>query len=101
MVRTGTVAIHLLDLRTQQVSTLPGSQGLFSPCWSPDGRYIAAIWADVQKFMLFDFTTQQWMQLAKINVGYPSWSRDGQYIYFDTFLEREPAFFRVRASDRS
>ncbi len=50
--------------------------------------------------MLFDFTTQQWVQLAKINVGYPSWSRDGQYIYFDTFLEREPAFFRLRVSDR-
>src|SRR5262245_259877 len=35
--------IRLLDLSTRQVSILPGSEGLYSPRWSPDGRYIAAI----------------------------------------------------------
>lgn len=32
-----TEEIRILDLTTQQVATLPGSQGLFSPRWSPDG----------------------------------------------------------------
>ena len=30
------MAIHLIDLRTRQVSTLPDSEGLYSPRWSPD-----------------------------------------------------------------
>jgi Tol biopolymer transport system component len=38
--------IRILDLRTHQVDTLPGSQGLFSPRWSPDGRYIPAFSVD-------------------------------------------------------
>src|SRR5262249_25169701 len=40
--RPGAGTIHLLDLRTNQVSLLPGSEGLKSPRWSPDGRYITA-----------------------------------------------------------
>jgi hypothetical protein len=31
---------------------------------------------------------------------YPTWSHDGQYIYFDTTLTNDPAFFRLRLSDR-
>ena len=30
--------IRILDLASHQISTLPGSEGLFSPRWSPDGR---------------------------------------------------------------
>ena len=42
----GTQPLRVLDLKTHQVSTLPGSRGLFSPRWSPDGRYIVAMPAD-------------------------------------------------------
>ena len=52
---SGTVKV--LDLRTHKVSVVPGSDGFFSPHWSPEGRYIAARTADAQKLMLFDFTT--------------------------------------------
>ena len=27
------------------------------------------------------------------------WSRDGKTLYFDTFLQKEPAFYRVRMND--
>jgi len=37
------VNIQILDLRSNQVSTLPDSDGVYSPRWSPDGRYIAAM----------------------------------------------------------
>jgi len=33
-------------------------------------------------------------------MGYPSWSHDGQYIYFDTTLTEDANFFRLRISDR-
>ena len=38
--------IHMVDLKTSQVSDLPGSDNLFSPRCSPDGRYVAALSAD-------------------------------------------------------
>ena len=53
-------ALRVLDLKNHQVSTLPGSRGLFSPRWSPDGRYIVAMPADSLSLVLFDFQTQKW-----------------------------------------
>ena len=35
--------IYVLNLKAGTVVPLPGSEGLFSPRWSPDGRYIAAL----------------------------------------------------------
>ncbi len=92
--------ISILDLQTQKVAPVPGGENLFSPRWSPDGRYIAAITTDSQTLMLFDRTNQQWTALAHMGVGFPSWSHDGQYLYFDSILTDDPAFFRVRISDR-
>ena len=36
-------AIYRLDLKTRKVSSIPDSDGLFSPRISPDGRYISAL----------------------------------------------------------
>jgi eukaryotic-like serine/threonine-protein kinase len=90
----------VLDLKTRNASKLPGSDGLFSPRWSPNGRYVAAMTVDSLKLMLFDFTTQKWTELAKMLVAYPNWSRDGRYLYFDGTAENEPGYFRMRISDR-
>jgi Tol biopolymer transport system component len=49
--------------------------------------------------MLFDRTTQQWTELVRMAIGYPSWSHDGQYLYFDSSFTEDPAFFQVRISD--
>jgi dipeptidyl aminopeptidase/acylaminoacyl peptidase len=99
-IESGTQGINLLNLKTHQVTTLPGSEGLVSPRWSPDGRYIDASTSDARKLMLFDFRTQKWTELAKARVGYHHWSSDGQYIYFDNVaLEPEPGISRVRIAD--
>lgn len=92
--------ISTLDLKTEKVSDLLGAENLFSPRWSPDGKYIAAITTDSQKLMLFDRGAGRWTELANMSIGYPSWSHDGQYLYFDTTLTDDPAFFRIRISDR-
>ena len=91
--------ISILDLETQKISLVPGGENLFSPRWSPDGRYIAAITTDSAALMLFDRSSQQWTELVRMGIGYPSWSRDGQYLYFDSILTEDPAFFRVKISD--
>src|SRR5712692_3501504 len=96
---SGTMTIQLLDLRTHQISELPGSEGLFAPRWSQNGRYICALNADSSKLLLFDFTTQKWTELVNMFVSYPSWSRDGKYIYFDAYSGDDPALSRVRIND--
>jgi hypothetical protein len=50
--------------------------------------------------MLFDFTTQQWTELAKTDVGYLNWTHDGKFLYFDSGLSNDPAVSRLRLADR-
>jgi Tol biopolymer transport system component/DNA-binding winged helix-turn-helix (wHTH) protein len=92
--------VAIYDLPSGKLSMLPGAKQMFSPRWSPEGHYIAAITDDSQKLMLFDRTTQQWQELVSLPMGYPTWSHDGQYIYFDTTLTEDANFFRIRISDR-
>ncbi len=93
--------IHILDLRTNQTSMLPGSEDLRSPRWSPDGRYISAHSTDNRKILLFELATQHWEDLStRMAVVYPSWSRDSKYVYFGSNIEGSPAVVRVRVSDR-
>jgi len=94
-------AVYVLDMKTRNVSKLPGSDGLFSPRWSPNGRYVVAITLDSLRFMLFDFTTRQWAELVRAQgfAGYPNWSRDGRYVYFHGILDKDEDYFRVQISD--
>lgn len=73
-------AIHILDLATGQISTLPGSQGFYSPRWSPDGRYIPALSMDSKTLLVFDFQTQKWSEVLKGTIAWLNWSRDGRYL---------------------
>jgi Tol biopolymer transport system component/predicted Ser/Thr protein kinase len=94
---TGT--IRIFDIRTNQISTLPDSKGYFSPRWSPDGRYIAAMPSQSRSLMLFDFATRKWAEIAKITCGFPNWSKNSDYVYF-LHEENDPAVMRVRLRDR-
>jgi Tol biopolymer transport system component len=80
-IRNSGPAIRILDVGTGKVSTLSGSRGMFSPRWSPDGRYIAAMTSDSSKLMLFDFETQSWKQIGSGTLSWLNWSPDGKYIY--------------------
>jgi Tol biopolymer transport system component len=90
--------IQLLDTNSKQVSTIPGSQGLYAPKLSPGGRYMVAITNDSHQIVLFDFSTRKWSDWISgpWEYGYPSWSRDGKYLYFDTSLTDKPAYYRIK-----
>jgi Tol biopolymer transport system component len=88
--------VRILDLASHQVVTLPGSEGIFSPRWSPNGRYIVGLTAEQARVVLFDFQTQKWTELAKGGVGWPSWSKDGEYVYLLATGDR--AVLKIRAS---
>jgi eukaryotic-like serine/threonine-protein kinase len=94
--------ISILDLGTKHVSRLPGSNGRYSPHWSPDGKYIAAITTDTQTLMLFDIATQRWEEIFGSFAGYETWSHDGKYLYFQGLIAPDTFFgvLRLRMSDR-
>ncbi len=96
----GPTPIQLIDLGTNKLSVLPGSEGFFGPRWSPDGRYLVARRFALDGLMLFDFTTHKWEQLAKGSCGLVNWSRDGQYIYFVRMDDKDYAAVRIGIHNR-
>jgi Tol biopolymer transport system component len=92
--------VKLLDLKTGNVSTLPGPKGLVLPVLSPDGRHLAAETADGKKLKLYDLETQAWEELTPgSGVGAIEWSADSDYLYFDNGLSANPTIYRLRVSD--
>jgi Tol biopolymer transport system component/DNA-binding winged helix-turn-helix (wHTH) protein len=94
----GGEVIHVYDIADRAWSTLPGSEGLWTSRWSPDGRFIAALTIRGQRLRLFDVETGRWRQLPADHLNNASWSRDGRYIYYDT-EGGAWALRRVRVSD--
>lgn len=45
------------------------------------------------------FATQKWSDLATQDIGYPQWSADGKYVYFDTGFSKDLAIYRVSVGD--
>ena len=89
--------LEIVDLQTRQVAPVPGSEGLYSARWSPDGRYLVAMPRDSVRLTLFDFNSQKWQDLVKMVIGYPDWSRDSNYVYFNDL--NNTAFYRVRVGE--
>jgi eukaryotic-like serine/threonine-protein kinase len=105
---TGKNILQTLNLQTHGVSAVPGSQGLRSPRWSPDGRYISAVSGvsggmgskSVDKLVLFEVETQKRTEHAPgMDTSFQSWSRDGRYVYFLGHIGSERGIFRVAVGD--
>lgn len=92
---SGPREIYLLDVQSGKVEVLPGSDGLFSPRWSPDGQWIAALSLDQMKVMLFNWHTRVWSQLADTSAADPVWSRDSKALYVHAFLNEEQPILRL------
>lgn len=59
---------------------------MFSPRWSPDGRYLAVLDFErlSKKLRLFDFQAGKWSDWLEDpqGIGYPAWTADGKYIVY-------------------
>jgi Tol biopolymer transport system component/DNA-binding winged helix-turn-helix (wHTH) protein len=77
-------AIYLLNLKTQEVSKLPGSDNMFASRVSRDGRYVTAFTTDEKKLMLYDFQTERWAELTQGKGGDAMvWSHDSRFVYLN------------------
>jgi Tol biopolymer transport system component len=94
-------SIEFLDVATRKLTTLPGSDGICCPRYSPDGRYLIATNSTYDDLLLYDFRTAKWSTIVKDlgPLGYMNWTRDGKYVLFDTFEVESPKFYRVRTAD--
>jgi serine/threonine protein kinase/Tol biopolymer transport system component len=91
--------IHIVDLKTSQISDVPGSENLFSPRCSPDGRFVAALSGDSTKLMLYDTEKKIWSQLAVSRFGFENWSHDGKYLYAEDYSDATDDMVRVNVTD--
>jgi WD40 repeat protein len=89
-------SLHVVDLKTNHVSVLPGSEGMWSPRWSPDGRFLAGLSADGWNLMLYDVLTRKQTRLNDKRIFYPNWSPDGASLFFLS----DGWWWRVRMRDR-
>jgi Tol biopolymer transport system component len=93
--------VRILNVSSKQVMVVPGSQNLYYPRWSPDGRYLEGCSIDNKKFMIYDFKTQKWSDwvtdLGPLST--PTWSRDSKYLYFDVSSGAHPGYYRVRVGE--
>jgi eukaryotic-like serine/threonine-protein kinase len=94
-----TSSVRTIDLTTNEIKTLPGSVGLYSSRWSPDGRYAAALSFDSTKVLLFDFKTQKWSEVATGTLGWPVWSSNGQDLFVMDFTGTGK-MLKIHAADR-
>ena len=94
--------IRIIDLNTHEVSVVQGSTGLFSPRWSPDGRFLAGMnfGRRSTKLFLYEFATGKWSDWVSDpgGISYPGWAPDGQFLYYANITGRanSPGFNRVK-----
>ncbi|MGA9392270.1 MAG: protein kinase [Candidatus Sulfotelmatobacter sp.] len=99
--RDSSQVIQILDLATQKVSVIPGSEGMELPNWSPDGHYILALAGETKHLWLFELQSQKWGELTKQVARNPHWSHSGQYVYFEAPSENGSSFMQVQVAKRT
>ena len=92
--------IHELNVKTGEVITLPGSHGLRTARFSPDGRYIAALQPENHEVLLFNIKTKTWSTLAGSVTGDNiNWSADSLFIFADSPRIDHPIIEKIRVPD--
>ena len=90
--------LYTYDLRTGKTTRMEGTAGLFSPRWSPDGRYVAAMRIDFNGMSIWDVTKSEWRPWFTHDVDNPFWSPDSEWIYFNGHYDDN--LWRARVGDR-
>jgi Tol biopolymer transport system component len=93
-----TPEVKLVDLRTGQITLVPGGQ--MKPLWAAPGKFIAAR-RDLNSLQIYDLSTQRWSDFSRPEdgpIGNWAHSPDFQYFYYTT-RGQNPRIIRVRMAD--
>jgi serine/threonine protein kinase/dipeptidyl aminopeptidase/acylaminoacyl peptidase len=74
-------ALYIFDRQSGRSEKIPGTDGLYGPSWSPDGRYLSAVDAATDELLLVDLNSGKRTQITG-PAAWPTWSADSRYIYF-------------------
>lgn len=92
-------ALYIVDPATGSLDMVPGSEGLQSPRWSPDGRYLTALrWSmdGPRQILIFDFNSHRWYTIGTARYPtIPEWTRDSRQVYYQDLLEESQPVFQV------
>jgi eukaryotic-like serine/threonine-protein kinase len=96
--RESKVSLHQFDLSTQKLADIPGTEGLWMPSWSRDGKFLLAVTSDeAQKMKVYEFATQKWTELATAAFGDVGFYPDSKSVFY--FDQATQFMFRIRLSD--
>jgi Tol biopolymer transport system component len=94
------MSIYRADLRSKRAEKIPGTDDLFAPILSPDGRYLAVQSTAGDHFLtLIDLPSGKRMPITKSKVDHPAWSADSQFLYCNTFTSDNPMIIRIHVPD--
>ena len=91
----GPRTLQLIDLSSHRIEEIPNSDNLFSPRWSPDGRWIVALTLDQKTVKLYDTAHHHWQSLASTSAADPVWSADSKAIFLHAFLADGEPILRI------
>ena len=74
--------IKVVDVTSKKVSVWPGSEGIYVPSWSPDGKYMVAIANPPKRMVVYDRAAKAWKTLKEFGAdwGFWKWSDDSKSI---------------------
>jgi Tol biopolymer transport system component len=94
---------YTMNTKTHKISTILGSEGLWNPKWSPDGKKIFAQTSPLDALKIYDIASQEWSELVRLpageTTGFPQWSNDGKLVYYSTW-GTGTRVYSIRISDR-
>ena len=90
--------LRILDLAAGKAALIPGSEGLVSPHWSNDGKFISAITLDAMSMKVLNVESGSWSSLDTGPVAFPEWSHDSKFIYY-LMWKGDAALIRIRLGD--
>ena len=91
--------VHTINLRTREVTVLPGTDNLYGPWWPRPDLIVAESFDPYGGFETFDLRTKKWTRIGKGSLFYLNWapSPDGKYLY--ALLASPQKIQRIRAED--
>jgi hypothetical protein len=93
------IALYRFDLHTGRSARLPGTEGLYAPLWSPDGRHLAARSAADGRLFVLDPNGEAAAPVSRPGAQYPAWSADSRFLYFNAATDDHVALLRVNVTD--